>query len=117
MELIVGCFNVFRKWADVASLSDEEPSAFTKSMPPTEPIGISKRAIAKGGRKQRLDLLQKPKFSVKSLRRKVASGCGCKCNCFEPFRKHLFDKLAHMRGKMASLPKLQCDEYVGTSFS
>lgn len=103
-------------WGQVVALSDDEPVVKEENKrklgPRTQP--------SKGGRKKRLSLLaaQHAKFSVKSLRYKLESTCGCKCDCFRPFRKTtLFDRLVHLREKLASLPKLQSDEFVRVSFT
>lgn len=111
-------------WNEIDLLSDDEG----KSTKPSEnhANGVDSKRLrgprstpAKGGWKKRRMLAREtqPGFSYKSLRHLVASGCGCKCNCFQPFRDKLFDQLAHMRRKMAMLPKLQSDEYVWAPIS
>ena len=98
-------------WENVQILSDEESVApASKVVAPSRP-----REPRKTKRRRFLEVNAKAsKFSIKSLRHTVASQCGCSCDCFGPFRTNLFDRLTHLREKLASLSKLDSDEFVGS---
>lgn len=104
-------FGRMAAWENVQILSDEEPDIpASKVAAPSRPCEPRK---PKRGRFLKVNG-KASKFSIKSLRHTVASQCGCSCDCFEPFRTNLFDRLTHLREKLASLSKLDSDEYVGS---
>ena len=82
-------------------LSDEECQKLT----------IVPRETAKQ-KKLRLLNVKQSKISRKTLRHLVSSGCGCKCDCFAPFRGQHFEGLVHLREKLQSLAKMQADDHV-----
>lgn len=91
-------------------MSDEESSP----TPAKDLVPVVQRRIKRGGLRKRMALISKETtFSAKTIRHLVASECGCKCECFAPFRHNLFDRILYLREKLHSLPKIQADEYVG----
>lgn len=48
---------------------------------------------------------------IRLIRARVQGSCGCRCNCFKPFKDDLFDDLVKMRKTMIQLEKSEQDNY------
>ena len=91
----------------VEALSDEENHC---NEPPQKRARRQSRGFLRKGATQEL-LSDDP---VK-LRRLINSKCGCKSNCFQPFRSNqkLYDEWSALRNRFNKMTKLEKDNLVG----
>ena len=98
--------------SDVNALTDDEdapPVVATPDPGPTQSIeAVAKRRPAK--RKQ-VTIVQ-PVVDGRALRHRVEGPCGCRCQCFAPFRtSDTFDQLHKVQKELIGLEKLEQDNY------
>lgn len=107
----------------VTNLSDDEcAQTNAQTLPASAPGPLSKkRPTAKrmpARARALVHVKRQTQTSTRTLRYKVDGSCGCRCNCFRPFKAStLFDSLVQVHKSLGLMDKLEQDKYVASPVS